>query len=50
MGRQLHMYTGYGRNMPDKVAKFTFDMSPELLIYVDVPRFYRKFQNAAPPG
>ena len=35
--------------MADEVAKFTFDVSPELLVYVDIFCLYVQFQYAVPP-
>ena len=35
--------------MADEVAKFTFDVSPELLVYVDMFCLYVQFRYAVPP-
>ena len=35
--------------MADEVAKFTFDVSPELLVYVDIFCLYVQFQYAVRP-
>jgi hypothetical protein len=35
--------------MADEVAKLTFDVTQELLIYIDIFRLYVQFQDAVPP-